>query len=285
MGNATREFEELFLKIFKGTILIIMGFSLLATIGLCLFSMYEFTQSPKKPTPARKAPDRDPVAEIRLVDLQNHLIEQELQKNQPSANAAPPQQGKRHSGRYLEDATTLYRCSGDYATKVGIIINETNEEFLQRVGVLRNELEKRAKEPHRGETWVKAVVAFACNALHDDELVSLKQEKKVGSVFYPLIDFHMNAWDKIYHDKMKFEQEEEQRVQSERNAESSRVLKAKALAITCLSIAACFFGLFMLLALYLLFAKIENNMREINLSIQAKGAKDQNAVTEESKSI
>lgn len=269
MSSTVKTIEELFLNFFKITVLCIMILALLATIGLSGYAIYLYSQSPKETAPAQKAPEKDPAKEINLYDLMNYLIEQEKQKNTPT-DTSQTLPGNRQSARFLEDATTLYRCSGDFATKLGLTINETNDEFLQRVGKLRSELEEKANNPLRGEKWVNSVVAFSCNALGNDSLISLKKEKKVGSVFYPLLKFHINAWDKIQNDKIQFEKKEEERVNTERNAEAYRVSKAKALAITCLSAAACSFGMFMFLAIYLLFSKIESNLRDIKDSVRAK---------------
>jgi hypothetical protein len=67
---------------------------------------------------------------------------------------------------------------------------------------------------------------------------------------------------------MQFEINERNRVESERYAEGLRIASAKAKAATGLSAAAGFFGIFMLLAFYLIFSKIESNLRVIKDSIQ-----------------
>jgi hypothetical protein len=116
----------------------------------------------------------------------------------------------------------------------------------------------------RGEAWVKAAQAFVCMVLADNSIIALKKEQKVKRVFMPILEFHVRSWDQIQSDKLKFEQQEENRVTSERSAEAFRVMTAKAFALRCLIAAASAFALFMMLALYLLVAKIETNLRDIN---------------------
>lgn len=135
----------------------------------------------------------------------------------------------------------------------------------------RGAIERAANESWRGEPWVKAAVAFTCKVLADNSIIALKKDGKIGSVFMPTLNFHVSAWDKIQAEKQQFEQSEIQRVASERAAEEARVGLAKVSAIGSFAAAGGAFGLFMLLALLLLGAKIENDLRDINESIRAAG--------------
>lgn len=268
MENPIKNTEELFLKIFKVTVLVVMGMALLAIVVLVATAVYQNSQSPKEPTPAQKAP----VREIGLEDLKRFLIEKEKRDSNKGDAAKQPTE-RPTSLRFQEEATALFRCSDEFGKKVGVEIEEANDAVnAQRLQALRGNIERGADgSPLRGEPWVKAVVAFTCMALADNAIIELKKEQKVKTVFYPVIEFHVAAWDAIQSEKVEFEQREKNRVASERTAEALRVAEAKALAIACLIAAVSAFGLFMLLALYLLAAKIENDLREINESIRAGG--------------
>ena len=271
MANPINGVEEFFLKIFKITVLIFMTLSLVAALLLSLYAVPQFLQTPKEPAPARKAPEKDPVKEINIDQLKNYLLEQEKQKN--GNQEAPDQQPEiRQSVQYLEDATQLYRCSADFATKVGAKIDTTSDtEDIQRINELRRNLEESATNPLRGERWIKAAVSFTCMALSNDSIILLKKDGRVSSVFYPILRFHIDAWDKIQNEKVEFERDEENRVISERNAEENRVAAAKAKALTCFAAAGGAFGVFMILALYLLISKIESDLSDINKSIKEGG--------------
>lgn len=269
MATPVKNIEELFLKIFKVTVLLVMGMALLAIVVLVATAVYQNSQSPKEPTPAQKAP----VREIGLEDLKKFLIEKEKRDSSKGDAAKQQPAGRPTSLRFQEEATALFRCSGEFGKKVGAEIDDTNDAVnAQRLQALRGYVERWADGSSlRGEPWVKAVVAFTCMALADSSIIELKKEQKVKAVFFPVIEFHVGAWDAIQSEKLKFEQREENRVASERSAEALRVAKAKAIAVTCMIGAASAFGLFMVLALYLLAAKIENDLREINESIRAGG--------------
>lgn len=261
----TKSIEELFLKIFKVTVLFIMALALMAVLMLLVTSIYQYFQSPKEPAPAQKAK----VKEIRIDDLRNFLIEKEKQDS--NKEVVPKQQpvGRQTSLRFLEEATALFRCAIDFGKKSGAEIVGTNDaENTKVVEDFRGRIEKISEGSLRGEPWVKAAQSFTCMALADISIIELKKERKIKNVFMPVLDFHVRSWDRIQSDKLKFEQQEENRVASERNAEALRVMKAKAFALTCLIAAASAFALFMMLALYLLVAKIENNLRDINETIR-----------------
>jgi len=264
-----KNIEELFLKIFKVTVLLIMGMAMLAIVVLVATAAYQSLQSPREPTPAQKAP----VREIGLEDLKKFLIEKEKKDSNKGGALKQQSAGRPTSLRFQEEATALFRCSSEFGKAVGVEFEDTNDAVnAQKLQQLRGYIEGLADGSSlRGEPWVKAAVAFTCMALADRSIIALKKEGKVKTIFFPVIEFHVGTWDAIQSEKVKFEQNEENRVASERGAEALRVAKAKALAVTCMIGAASAFGLFMLLALYLLAAKIENDLREINESIRTSG--------------
>lgn len=260
-----KELEEVFLRVFKIAILVIMGLALIAIFFFVATAAYQYSQSPKEPAPAQKAPEKS----INLDDLRTYLIEQEKRKN--SQGEAPRQQQGEYKNRllFLEDATLLFRCTGKFAEDVGAVVEKGDE--AQRLENMRGDIERASNGSLRGEPWVKAAVAFTCKVLSDSSIIALKKEGKIGSVFMPTLNFHISAWDKIQEEKQQFNQREERQVASERAAEEARVAQAKASADRRLIAAGGTFGLFMVLALYLLGAKIENDLRDINESIRAGG--------------
>jgi hypothetical protein len=108
--------------------------------------------------------------------------------------------------------------------------------------------------------------------LKDPSIAALRKEGKISSVFIPTINFHLAAWDRIETEKRRFEQTEQNRVASARAEEGIRVGLAKAQALAHVISAGVAFGVFMALALYLVFAKIETDLRDINESIRAGDA-------------
>lgn len=269
MKPPIRNVEELFLKISKITVLLVMGLALIAALILVIAALYQYAQSPKEPAPAKMAPAKA----VDFEELKQWLIEQgmrdnELPKQQPVERKIEQPIAQPRSALFQEDAETLYRCSEIFGKRLGTEAGDAAESILE----LRLKIEGDANASSlRGDVWVKDAVAFACKALKDDSIVALKKAGKINAVFMPVLKYHLMAWDKIQGDKRQFEQAEEFRVASERNAETARVVQTKAAALTHLIFAASAFGLFMILALLLLCAKIENNLRDINESIRANG--------------
>jgi hypothetical protein len=80
--------------------------------------------------------------------------------------------------------------------------------------------------------------------------------------------YHLAKWDEIKNNIAEFNRNEEERIESERREEEARVFAAKSRAFFILAIAGGAFGIFMLLALYLIFSAIESNLRKISDNIE-----------------
>ena len=86
-------------------------------------------------------------------------------------------------------------------------------------------------------------------------------------IFFPIVNFHLKAWDALRAKEQKFNDDEENRVTQEEATELERVAASKAKALFTLMVAAGSFGLFMAIALYLIIAAIETNLRNINTNL------------------
>jgi len=273
MSLANKGIEELFLKIFKGIVLLIMGLALVSILLLVAASIYQYSQSPKEPTPAQNANLKD----VGSDDIKKFLLDEEKKKNENDSDTNQVEQipAEKHAPLLFNaEALELYRCSDNFGKAVGALVEKNDNIIIsQEVEHLRASIEEIASNPARGEPWVKAAVAFTCNTLSDKTIIGLKKEGKIGAAFLPILNFHINSWDKIQADKLEFELNEERRVNAVALAEHERVTQAKATAFTFLIGSAGALGLFMLLSLYLLGARIENNLKNINESILEVGRK------------
>ena len=169
MTSRTTQVEELFLKIFKVTVLAIMGLALIGVVGLLLYAAVQFTQTPVEPAPAKKAP----VREVQIDGLKNYLIERE--KAESSRNDPQKQSGldKPISLRYLEEATKLFRLVEEFGRKVGVDVDNRSDmamsEELQR---LRSSIERVADASNlRGDAWVISMIDFSGKVLEDAQLI------------------------------------------------------------------------------------------------------------------
>lgn len=260
--------EDAFLKIFKITVLAMMALTLVSSAILITYAAYQFLQHPKEPIPAQKAPEK----QINMEGLTKSLIEREIKKNKEEKPDIQPTKippATKPELLYSEDATAIYRCSIDFSKSVGASVDEMdNATNIQKIEALRAVIERLASYPHRGDSWVKSSAEFTCKTLKDPSIIEMKKQGKIGQVLMPALTYHLNNWDEIQSEKIRFNQSEEDRILQERTAEMLRVNKAKSSVTPLLIGAAGAFSLFMALALYLLGYRIENNLKNINKSIQ-----------------
>jgi hypothetical protein len=257
--------EDFFLRFFKAAVLLFMTLALLTTVGLVAGAAYEWSKKPQEPPPARKAEDKD----VTLDDLKKELLKPESPAQAPAKSTSAPNQSQ--TLKYLEDVTLLYRCSTDFAKIVGVEIEEMDNALIaQRVEDLRSQVERLADaEPDRGSRWVKSAIKFTCDALKDSQIIAFRKEGKLKGVMIPTLNFHLKRWDRIAHEKAEFEKSEVDRVERARLEEAARIAAAKATAVLQLTIAGVAFGIFMALALYLILAKIEINLRDLNRTVSS----------------
>lgn len=270
MGSPVKDLEEFYLKLFKVVVLVFMSVALVSIVVLLLTAAQQYFQSPKEPAPAQKAPHK----EVEVEDLKRFLLDRE--KDDPKQDGPKQLPRELTSLRYQEQANALFRCAEEFGKKVVAEVVQTDDaRNAQALQNLRSNLEQQANQsPLRGEPWVQSAVAFTCAVLANETVIALKKEQKLKkAIFFSILEFHGLTWDSIQREKVAFEDREKARVESERAAEVTRVIMAKALAVTCAVAAASLFALFMLLAIYLLASKAESDLREIGEAIRALGEK------------
>lgn len=260
--SMTERIEELFLKIFKVVILVVMGLGLILAIGLSVYSASLYFQTPKKPEPAKVAPTEEVSVEKLLKQLKPEEAPKQEEKQSPTET---PKSQAPQTLKYLEEVTALYRCSIEFAKAVGAVVDETDSAAASRTTEeYRSQLENLAdSNERRGVAYVKDAVKFTCAVLKNPQIIALRKENKVSGVFLKVLNFHLREWDRIQNDKAKFERDEALRIAKEEAEEEARVMGAKLQAITMIAAAGIAFAVFMVIALYLIFAKIETNLRRI----------------------
>lgn len=256
--------EELFLKIFKYIVLGVMALAMLGTVGALLYSGFQSLQSPKEPAPARVAPKESINVEDFLKQLKPKAAQQEEKSEEDSEKEETPQlPAKPTKPPFEAEAVKLAGCAKESNAKSGWdpVPDSINES-------LRQFLETRSNYRNRGQEWVDSLVTFACAAMLHNEVIAYKKANKGVSTLGLITAFHIKSWDQIQDNIEAFNRNEERRINSERAEEIVRVGIAKEKAISALIFAGVTFSIFMALALYLIIAAIESNLRNINESIQ-----------------
>jgi hypothetical protein len=232
-----------------------MSLTLLVTAGALVFSAYQYLQSPKEPAPAKTAP-----AETVNID---EFLKQIKPKNVKPVEEKPEATEEQEkpavkSTKYSNETKQLLTCAQTFDSKVGQKLTYEEER-------LRSFLEFKSDEnDDRGDAWVTDLVKFSCAVLVNNEVIEYNKKNSEFRAFGSSINFHLRAWDQIKQRQHKFENDEQNRIESERTAESIRVTLAKAQGLIGLGVAGAAFAIFMALALYLIISSIESSIRKIS---------------------
>ena len=257
--------EVFFLKIFKFVILTIMGLALITTIGALIYAAIEYTQKPKEPAPAKTAPAATVNVEDFLKKIQQSKKVEAPPKEEPEdPTVEEPKQEKPVEKKYLNEARQLLACAKEFDSKSKQ--NTSVDEEGIRLWLQRNADDRKHE---RGQAWVTDSVKFNCAVLSNQQVIEFIKKKPEIKLLMESSSYHIEAWDEIILNIAEFNQNEEARIENERNEEQARVFAAKTRAFFVLAIAGGAFGVFMLLALYLIFSAIESNLRRISESMQS----------------
>ena len=264
MQFKTTQTEEVFLKLFKFVILAVMTLTLVVTVGALFFAAYQYTQSPKTPLPAQKAPDKSVNIEDFLKQLESPPKRQETPSAEEPKADAP---AKVDPVKYREEARQILGCLAESNKQASIATINSSEEAVEN---FRKQFQRVAdyKDADRGQPYATDAVKVACEILKHPKVVAYRETHQDFEFFYDTVNFHIKAWDQLKKDVQAFEDEERARYNREVREEELRVAMSKQAAMGTLLIAAGAFGLFMALALYLIISAIESNLRRISNSIE-----------------
>jgi len=264
MSNQASTTEEFFLKIFKIIVLTIMSLTLLCAVGAIGFAAYQYSQSPKAPAPAEKAP----ATSVNVDDFLKQLKPDAPKQAAPIENEAKkvePEQ-KPAAVKYKEEAKKIVGCDLDSIKQAKITATDPDEETVE---AFRKEIQRIAdhKSADRGQPFASDLVKVSCAIFLHTQVIEYRKSHRDADTFADAINFHIKAWDTLKDEAAKFEQDELYRVKKEEQEENMRVDQSKEAAQFSLLVAAGTFAIFMALALYLIISAIESNLRRINSSI------------------
>jgi hypothetical protein len=256
--------EELYIRIFKISILSIMTIGLISIVVFLTYSAYLYSQTPNQPRPAEKAIFKD----VNLQDFQNELNREISEKKLSTNTKVVNNVNALSTLKYNEEALQMYRCSIEFANSVNAVSEETeSKKIAEQVELLRYQIEKASDHYLRGDAWVNSAKNFICNALKDTNIIALRKEGKIDQIFLPTLNFHIKTWDYNQTQKISFDTKEEDRVRTENMIEASRIANDKTFGLNLLIAAGCSFGIFIFFALYLIFYRLERNLKNINSSL------------------
>lgn len=245
----TNTLEDLFLTIFKFFIMLMMGIAILAAPIMLIGAAYMTFQEPARPPAIQDILLKN----LSVEQLKLDLIEAEKTKK-PPVDSPSSNSTNRSFLKYSEQAIALLRCANSFSIAAGVeIAQSTNAQSARELEDLRSALDRLASPETRGLQFVDSLVTFGCQVLKDPNIVSLKKSGDIGSVIVPTVKFFDRAWDNADDARNKTIEQE-----------SARIVEAKALAISLVIGAGALFAGFLLLAIYLIIARIELHMKNIS---------------------
>ena len=253
--------EQLFLKIFKFVVMVLMGLSLLGSIIALVAGLWFLTAQPKEPEPAKTAPQK----EVNIDDFLNQLDKQKEAPKEEKKVESPKEAPLTY--KYLDESRKIVACLNESNKKSDLNLPPFSEEATED---FRRNIERLADMPRRdrGQPYVTDATRVVCTVLLHEKVISLRSKNNELRVFIPSVNYHIEKWDEIKDEARKFEAAEKARFLSDINAEELRVRGAQKTGLNILIGAGAAFALFMAIALYLIIAAMESHLRSISRSLQ-----------------
>jgi len=264
--NATSSNLELFLLgIFKWVVIAAMLVLIASMIGLVGLGLVQYSSTPVAPEPAKSSskPTFSSAAFIQSV------------KPQQADKATPPVKDAQPSTLAVDTGEEVFRVQAErlwmhvnkYQADCALVSPLSKTDFMEalRQTPLKNIIEKR------GNDFAASQDAFAKENLANEEIIKLCKSGR-GGLFFSLLEFHRSSWDQQTRQAMEFDAQERSRVARVEDSEAARVSARKANSYQLFIGAAIAFGLFMSVALVLIFARLESNLRGVQTIIRTSGA-------------
>lgn len=246
--------ENLFLKIFRNTVLVFMTIAILAVPVLLLTAAYKFLHSPGSAPSTEQTLAKD----LDVEKLKQNLLNDANKNNAPQENPKPVAPQQNNALLYKDKALTIYKCGDEFKKATGANVESSDSaQTDQQIEFIRSNLERLASFKFRGEAYVNGVTAFTCKVLRDSSIVELKKQGKIGAVLIPAINTYTAKWNDAVEKNAQYEA-----------AEIQKSMIDKSEAAIYFYIAGSLFLSFMVLALYLMLSRVENHIGGINQSLR-----------------
>lgn len=256
------KFEEAYLTIFKIVIIVILSIALIVSGVMLVKGLSDMNAKPVIPSPARKAPKPN-------VNIDKFLNEFD-HKEQP-APAPPIQENKTQiptdaSLDIMVDkyVANLWLYVDDYQKQCSLADSINKDVFIN---TFPKDIFKNLFSTY-GEEFAESQDKFEKAVLGNKRIIQICIEKKGQAQAHALavsLDWYEKEYSKQLQEGKEFDEQELERVKSEKENEYNKAAAKKAEATQSLIIALGAFGVFMALMLLLIFSKIESNLRGVKI--------------------
>lgn len=256
--DRTKGIELSLLGIFRGGVVVVMLLLVVVTLVLLSMGIYNWTSSHMTTIP-------EPAKSTLPVPISKDSF---LQSLQPKATATTPATQSDASSqlaidngeaKFRQQAEKLWVPVSKYQSDCALVTPLKYQEFIEtlRESPLKEILESR------GEVFAQNQLEFVSATLGSTEILQLCKSGQQG-LFFATLEFHRNQWD-IENQRIKdFDESERLRLNGFKDAEKEKSSSKLSFAYDSFRGAAIVFGLFMSLALLLVFARIELNLRRVS---------------------
>lgn len=258
LPNTTSSNLELFLlNIFKWVVITSMLALIAATVWLVGTGLWQLPLLTSVPPPAKAAPK--PI--FSNAEFFQAIKPQPSDKAVATPQAAVPSTLAPDTGEaeFRAQAERLWTYASKYQTDCKVAAPLSKSDFMEslRQTPLKHILESRGSE------FAVSQDVFVKNILSSEDLVKLCKMGRTG-LFFTVLEYHRSNWDRQVQDAKDFEARERDRIANFEETEANRVVASKARAYQAFLGAAISFGLFMGVALVLIFARLESNLRNLH---------------------
>lgn len=253
--------EETYLKLFKIVLLLILTLALLVALVTVIKGIMDFTAKPEPIAPAQTAP-------APKVDVDAFIKALEKRDQPPAAPTtpnAPPEAPRANpmdelAASHLAKAWSYY----DAYQKACNVPTKIEQDGFMSSDFPRNSFRNWFRK--YGPNFAESQDNFLRVVLANPTVIKICIDKQGrGGVFSGALNWHLEEWADALDDIAEFNKKEESRVLRQYNAEEARIMAKRSEGVYMLWGALISFGVFMSLALLLIFSKIETNLRNVRL--------------------
>lgn len=265
MGSIAHTTEDVFLTFVKRIIVVAMALSVLSALGLGCYSIFQLVQSPKQVELAETTELKP--EDVKLGSFISKLP-QETGIKESGVNAqsvATQADAAKVTRPYFAEAKLIYQCSLEFASAVGQPIKDIlpSDEDAQ-IEMIRALITGKDGVSE----WAPKLPQFICASLKTKEIIDFRKRNPKSGMLIPLIDFHHFSWKSNNLAYLNSIQEREKIKQDRIDRESERIAIAHQSGFASLYAGGICLALFLGLAMYLVFVRIESNLADINRALQ-----------------
>lgn len=262
--------EVFFLKVSKLIIMVIMGLALLLAIIGLIYGLFQWNQSPQPPSPAQRA---DPPTVAKEEFLKEYFAPSHADRAEDAPKESPSPSRSSHEPAQENPYDPIFAQLNTCVRNVNDQIKFETPEYLgfQQEQINAQLIKLATQVNSRGLPYAEDMSQFVCAIIQDPSVIERYQQEPENflSFYFDILNYHLTEWDRLHDANERHDRQEQERVLRETHAELERVAEAKHTALIALQFGAVSLGLFMLLALYLIFSSIESNLRNINNTIRS----------------